>query len=154
MTTDALTEAMRGSGWRARVYRATCSACHGSGGADSGTLRCGACDGKGSVWAVRANGGRCCYCDAESNLRNSLDPRFRVCGRCEAWIAAGNPVPQRGPCPKCKGEGSIDCSVCHNEGDEERGCLKCDGEGGETCSLCQGTKTRMFYQRETEGDDE
>ena len=146
---DALAEAMRGSGWRGRVYRATCPACHGV--ADKSTPKCGVCNGKGSVWAVRANGGRCAYCDAERNLRNSLDPRFRVCGRCESWIAAGNPVPQRGACPRCKGEGSIDCTVCNNDGDE-RGCAKCDGEGGETCPLCQGTKTRMFYQRDAEGE--
>ncbi len=150
---DALAEAMKGSGWRGRVYRATCSMCRGSGGADSGTLKCGACDGKGSVWAARANGGRCVYCDVERDLRNSLDPRFRVCGRCEAWIGAGHPPPQRGPCPKCKGEGSVDCTVCHNDGDE-RGCAKCDGDGGETCPACRGTKTTLFLKREGEGDDD
>ena len=154
MTTDSLTEAMRGRDWRRRVYRATCSACHGSGGADGGTLRCVYCDGRGAVWAAKANDGRCVYCGGEPMRGASLSPSHEVCKRCFAWLAAGNPMPTRGPCPRCKGEGVVDCSVCHNEGDEERGCLKCDGEGGETCPLCQGTKTTVFYRRDEEGDDD
>lgn len=63
--TDSLAEAMHGRDWRRRVYRATCSACHGSGGADGGTLRCPTCDGRGEVWAAKANDGRCVYCGGE-----------------------------------------------------------------------------------------
>ena len=152
MMTDSLAEAMHGRDWRRRVYRATCSACHGSGGADGGTLRCSTCDGKGAVWAAKANDGRCVYCGGEPMKGASLSPSHEVCKRCFAWLAAGNPMPTRGACPRCKGEGVVDCETCHNDGDDSRGCAACDDEGTTTCGACKGTKVTVYYDSE-EGDE-
>jgi len=106
------------------------------------------------VWAARANGGRCVYCDGKAAAECTLDPRFGVCKRCFAWLAAGNPMPRRGACARCKGEGIVDCGVCHNDGESERGCAACDDEGTMTCAVCKGTKTTTYFVESEANDDD
>jgi len=61
-------------------------------------------------------------------------------------------MPTRGACPRCKGEGVVDCDVCHNDGDDSRGCAACDDEGTKTCGACKGTKTTVYYVNEEEDE--
>ena len=79
------------------------------------------------------NGGACVYCDGKPMPGASIDPRFALCERCFAWLAAGNPMPQRGPCPKCKGNGVVDCGSCYGDGERPGGCSDCDNSGDATC---------------------